>query len=682
MRRIRLFGLVAALVMAGLLGLLGSERISRPIFDQWQRLSPRPAEPSRVEIVWIDEASIKTIGPWPWPRYIMAKLVAKLEEDQPRLIGLDMLFPEADRSSPDAFARLYPELSASAAAEIRSMPSMDGLFGQVIGQAPVVLGRGGLDVAPVKDPPVMAVEARFSKPLPNGVKSWGQVIANIPALDDVGLGHGLLNGDPDSDGIVRHVPLVARVAGAAMPGFALELARIASGIETLEPVADGDRLTGIRLGQAWLPTLPDGRMRVPYRAATRRPALSALDILYDLPPSARVKGKIVIVALSGTGTADVISTPLSEKTYGAVVHADALEAMLEGRTLARPDWASPFEALLAILLVAVAIRVLPLFRGAGAALAAAGVIVLTFGASWAAFVQGYLIDPVGPILTAAAAGMTMLVLLFAKARRDRFALAASLQEQRLGAARAAGELSAARDIQLGMLPRRDTLAGFDPAVELDALIEPARSIGGDFFDTIRLDNDRVCFLVGDVTGKGVPAALFMALSKALAKSVLLRDGNDLAAAMTRLNDEIARDNREDMFVTMLVGLLNTRTGTLELCNAGHENPWLVTAQGDVRHLSPGGGPPLSVAPGYVYNCEFVTMGKGDALVIVSDGITEAQSPSGGFFGSARIAEVLGACAGKVEVSEVSEALLAEVRAFEAGADPTDDLTVLVFRYLT
>ena len=681
-RRIRLFGLVAALAMAGLLGLFGSERVSRPIFDQWQRLSPRPAEPTKVEIVWIDEASIRTIGPWPWPRYIMAKLVAKLEEDQPRLIGLDMLFPEADRNSPDAFVGLYPELSASAAAEIRSMPSMDNLFGQVIGQAPVVLGRGGLDVAPTTDPPMMAVEARFVRPLPKGVKSWGQAIANIPALDDVGLGHGLLNGDPDEDGTVRYVPLAAVVAGQAMPGFALELARIASGIEALEPVADGDGLAGIWLGRTWLPTLPDGRMRVPFRAETSQSALSALDILYDLPPSKRVKAKIVIIGLSGAGTADVVSTPLAEKTYGAIVHADALDAMLAGRTLARPGWAWLFEGLLAIMLVGVAIRVLPLFRGAGAAFGTAGVIVLAFSGSWAAFTQGLLLNPVGPVLTAAAAGMTMLVLLFAKARRDRIALTESLQEERLSAARAAGELSAARDIQLGMLPKRDTLADFDPAVELDALIEPARSIGGDFYDTIRLDSDRVCFLVGDVTGKGVPAALFMALSKALAKSVLLRDGKDLATAMTRLNDEIARDNGEDMFVTMLVGLLNTQTGALELCNAGHENPWLVTEQGDVRHLRPEGGPPLSVAPGYLYDCETLTMEKGDTLVIVSDGITEAQSPTGGFFGSHRIADVLKASVGTSKIDEVSNALLAEVRIFEDGAEATDDLTVLVFRYLT
>lgn len=681
-RRIRFFGLVAALAMAGAIRLVGSESLSRPMFDFWERLDPRPAEPAQVEIVWIDEASIRTIGPWPWPRYVTAKLVAKLVEDQPRLIGLDMVFSEADRNSPEAFVGLYPELSPSAAAEIRSMPDMDHLFGQVIGRAPIVLGRGGLDASPVKNPPVLALGAQLSRPLPKAVRGWGQAIANIEVLDDVGLGHGLLNGDPDPDGVVRHVPLVASVAGQATPGFALELARIASGEDVLEPVASGDGLAGIRLGKTWLPTLPDGRMRVPFRAASRRPPVSALDILYDLPPSARVKGKIAIVGLSGAGTADVISTPLVAKTYGAIVHADAVEAILGGKTLSRPGWAWLFEGLLTILLVAIVIRLLPRLKGTGPVLGASGVVALVFAGSGLAFRQGLLLDPVGPLLTAAATGATMAALLFARARRDRRDLTASLQEQRLVAARASGELSAARDIQLGMLPTREGLSGFDPRIELDALIEPARSIGGDFYDAIRLDKDRVCFLVGDVTGKGVPAALFMALSKALAKSVLLRDGRDLGAAVTRLNDEIARDNREDMFVTVLFGLLDTRTGLLELCNAGHENPWLVTGSGDVRHLRPEGGPPLSVAPGFIYECESVAMAKGDALVIVSDGITEAQSPAGGFFGSDRIADVLKGWAGQEPVSAASDALLREVRAFENGAEATDDLTVLVFRYLT
>lgn len=680
-RRIRLFGLAAALAVAALLTSLG-DAVSRPVFDLWQKLSPRDSTPSRVEIVWVDEASIRTIGPWPWSRYMTAKLIAKLAEDQPQLIGIDMLFPEGDRNGPDAFVKLYPELAPGTAAEIRALPSMDRLFGQVIGQAPVVLGRGGLDAEPLDIPPAAAVEARFTGPLPEGVKSWGQAILNIPALDDVGLGHGLLNGDPDSDGTVRYVPLVASVAGQATPGFALELARIASGVEAIEPIVARGDLKAVKLGKTILPTLPDGRMRVPFRKTARSEPVSALDILYDLPPSKRVKGKIVIVGLSGAGTADVVSTPLDGKTYGAIVHADAIQAILDDKPLYRPGWAWIFEGALAVLLVAFAIRLMPRLRGIWPPATAIAVTAAVFAGSWLAFVNGLLIDPVSPLLTAAATGSTMIVLLYDQSRRDRRALGERLEEQKLVAAKASGELSAARDIQLGMLPAREGMAGFDPSVELDALLEPARSIGGDFYDTMRLSDGRIAFLVGDVTGKGVPAALFMALSKALTKSVLLRDGHDLAAAMTRLNDEIARDNSENMLVTMLVGVLDPKTGALELCNAGHENPWLVTAGGAVSQIKPDGGPPLCVMPGYRYDTEIVELARGDALVIVSDGISEAQSPDGGFFGSERIAKTLETWRGTGGVARASDALLEQVRLFEDGADATDDLTVLVFRYLT
>jgi adenylate cyclase len=674
-RRRALFGLVAALCAALLLSIAGGDRVSRPVFDQWHRTFPQPASPRQVEIVWIDEASVRTLGPWPWPRYTMARLVAKLGEDKARLIGLDMLLPEPDRQNPEAFVRLYPELAGDTAAEIRALPSMDALFGQVIGQTPVVLGRAGVDAPALKTPPALAVEARFSRPLPPGVRRWGQALANIAEIDDVGLGHGLLNGDADSDGIVRRVPLVGRVAGADTPGFALELARVAGGAGQLEPVIKNNTLRAISLGGILLPTRPDGTMPVPFRAPSAAPPLSALDILYDLAPSARVEGKIVIVGLSGVGTADVVSTPLAAQGYGATVHADAVEAIVAGTTLSRPPWAWLAEALLTLVLLVIAVAGMPGMRARWAGLAGFAAILITFAISAAAFRAGLLIDPVTPVGIAAAAAVTLLLLLFAKARND-------LQDQRLIAARADGELSAARTIQLGMLPSRDTLAGFDPAVDLDALIEPARSIGGDFYDAIRLDEHRIIFLVGDVTGKGVPAALFMALSKALAKSVMLRDGADLGAAVSRLNDEIARDNRETMFVTMLVGLLDTRSGALSLCCAGHENPWLVRASGAIEALRPDGGPPLAVAPGFSYPAESWQLGRGDALVIVSDGITEAQSPEGGFFGTGRIERILRRWASDQPAQAASDALLEEVRIFEAGAEATDDLTVLVVRYLT
>ena len=677
----RLAGLIAALLMAALLQFIGPERVSRPLFDAWQRLAPRDLSQTDVRIVWIDEISVKRYGAWPWPRHLLAQLAANLANANAKLVGFDIIFPEADPVSPKNFTFIYRSLSPAAAAEIDRLPSTDASFAAMIGQTPVVLGRIGLDAPPLKTPPVLAVEAQFVQPLPASVKSWGRALSNISTIDDVGLGHGLLNGDRDSDAIVRRVPLVGKVAGTDMPGFALELARVATAVDQIVAESDQGQLRAISLTKTRLPVEPDGSMRLHFGNFPTEATIPAIDVLDGSLDPKRVAGKIVLVGISGAGTADIVTTPLAVGGYGTEIQANAVDSILAGATLERPRWAWIVEGLLAVLLVLVAVRLMPRLRPLAAGLVACVTILALLGLSLVAFARaGLLLDVLSPLLTAGATGVTMVIMLFARARRQRAQLTATLQDERVVAARSAGELAAARDIQIGMLPPREGLAAFDPAVALDALIEPARSVGGDFYDAIRIDATRVCFLVGDVTGKGVPAALFMALSKALTKSVLLRDGHDLAAAVTRLNDEIARDNREDMFVTMIFGLLDTASGALALCNAGHENPWLVRANGSVTHLSPDGGPPLSVAPGFPFEVETIQLAAGDAVVFVSDGITEAQSPMHDFFGTERLAAVLVRLASTPEISATSDALLKEVRLFENGAEATDDLTVLAFRY--
>lgn len=679
--RARLAGVAAGVLVIWTLALTGSGVVSRPVFDAWQRLAPRPIDDANVAVVWIDEESIRAIGPWPWPRYVLARLTERIAAAQPRVIGFDMIFPEEDRIGPPQFAALYPELSDAARAELLALPSLDAAFGRVIGRAPVVLARAGIDAPPDPAAQPLAVEARFSASVPEGVASWPRALANIPAIDDVALGHGLINAEPDSDGVVRRVPMVARVVGAANSGFALELARVALGEAELELTTMGGRLREVRLGPHAFPTNPDGTIRVPFGTLPARANHSALDVLGPASPAAALRDRVVIVGLSGAGTADVVATPLAAKIYGAAVQAAVTDAILVGASLSRPWWSRAAELALAGLLGAVAVFALPRLRPtAGVALTVAigGAVLL---ASFLAFRQaGLLLDPALPLLVAAGAGAVTLMQLFSEGRRDQRRLEAALQQQRLAAARAAGELNAARDIQLGMLPPRHSLAALHGAVELDALIEPARSVGGDFFDAFALDEHRLCFLVGDVTGKGVPAALFMALSKALAKSVLLRQDGDLGAAMTRLSHDIARDNREDMFVTMLAALLDTRSGRLLLCNAGHEDAFRIDPGGAVSELACDGGPPLAVAPELAYVAEAIDLAPGDSVVIVSDGITEAQDPEGSILGRARAAVALAAWGNRGAIDGATACLLAEVRNFEAGGEPTDDVTALAFRF--
>jgi CHASE2 domain-containing sensor protein len=505
--RPRLGGLIAALLMAATLQAIGPERVRRPVFDAWQRLAPRDLTYTPVRIIWIDDASIRKLGAWPWSRYLMARLTERIATGRPKVIGYDMLFSEPDRARPETFAALYPELDGATAQKVRALPSMDHVFAQVIGQSMVVLGRAGIDAPPLATSPALAVEARIPKPLPKSVQGWGQALANIPEIDDVAIGHGLLNGERDGDGVVRRVPLVGRAAALDMPGFALELARIAKGEQALAPVG-GAVLSGIQLGKASLPVSPEGRMAFRFGALPKTSQVSALDILDGTIGQAALKDKIVIVGLSGAGTADLVATPLSPGVYGSVVQAEAVDAILGGGALERPGWAVWMELICAVLLVGLAVRLLPRLSplsGAGVALGALGLLM---GGSLLAFSRaGLLIDPLSPLLTAAAAATAMFALMFGESRR-------LVEQQRLSAARASGELAAARTIQLGMLPTRASLATLHPRVAVDALIEPARSVGGDFFEAIPIGPHHLCLLVGDVTGKGIPAALFMALSKA------------------------------------------------------------------------------------------------------------------------------------------------------------------------
>jgi len=681
-RRVRLAGLATALTTAALV-LLAGDRLGRPLFDSFQTLSPPAPSSDQVRVVVIDADSLRAVGGWPWSRFYMARLVEEIARRGATAIGIDVLMPEPDRLDPPRFADLYGELAPAAAAEVRALPSMDAIFARVIGRTPVVLARAGvqaqsfdaLDRSPAPLPP----EARFSKPLPNGVKAFPYAIANLPMLDGAALGHGVVNGDPDDDGVVRRVPLVATVAGAPTPGFALELARIAKGVERIELATTGGRLAAVRVGDRTLPASAKGELALRFGDWRGIPTTSAADLLRRGLPDDLFKGKIVLVGLTSAGASDVVTTPRAREP-GVFVQAQAVDAILRGDGLRRPAWAPWAEwsaGLLLALAAGVAAPRAPLLVASAAALAAlAGALV----ASWSGFLSGMLLDPFPVLAPAAATAAATVVALFVEGRALQAKLRGELEQERLQAARVAGELAAAAEIQSGMLRPRRELAGLAPGVDIDALLQPARNVGGDLYDAFMLDEARVCFLVGDVTGKGVPAALFMALGKSLARSLLARDeGHDLASAVARINAELSQDNRQDMALTLLVGVLRPNDGGVDLVCAGHENPLIARRDGDVRELELRGGPPLCVDPMFPYAVERCQLSPGETLLAFSDGLTEAQARDGALWPrDARLAAV-GRAAAAPTAAAMVDALAAAVRAFEAGAEPSDDLTILAVR---
>ena len=681
-RRVRIGGAAAALIAMALVLLLGG-RLSRPLFDLFQNLSPAPPVSRQVHVVVIDADSLKAIGGWPWSRFYLARLVEEIGNRGASAIGLDILMPEPDRLTPTRFADLYGELTPPTAAEVRALPSMDAVFARVIGRNPVVLARAGvrtrsfdaLDQDAVPLPP----EARFSKALPSGVTSFPRAVANLPLLDGAALGHGLVNGDADDDGMVRRAPLVATVAGQPTPGLALELVRVAKGVDVLGLKTSGDRLVGVRVGERILPASADGRLALRFSDWRTVPTTSAADLLRKGLPADLFKDQIVLVGLTAAGTSDVVKTPRAGQTFGVFVQAQAVDAILRGAGLRRPGWATPLEWTLGVLLALAAWAAVSRLPTLGVVAVAVGGTILVLGASWAGFLAGLLLDPFPVLLPAAATTAATVAALFVEGRRLQERLRVTIEEGRVKAARVEGELAAAADIQSGMLVPRADLARLSDAIDLDAVLLPARNVGGDLYDAFMLDDGRLCFLVGDVTGKGVPAALFMALSKSLARSLLARPDLDLTEAVAAINVELSRDNREDMALTLLVGVLNTGSGEIDLCCAGHENPLVAGPDGQVRDVPLLGGPPLCVDDSFPYPIERLTLLPGETLLVFSDGLTEAQAPDRALLTRADLFALVGRAAQGETSAAMVDGVVAGVRAFEAGSEPSDDLTVMAVR---
>jgi adenylate cyclase len=246
-------------------------------------------------------------------------------------------------------------------------------------------------------------------------------------------------------------------------------------------------------------------------------------------------------------------------------------------------------------------------------------------------------------------------------------------------ARVAGELLVAREIQMGMLPDPRTIDGMPPTIDFFALLEPAQEVGGDLYDAFMLDEHRLFFMIGDVSGKGVPAALFMALTKTIAKILARRESVPPDRLMRLVNEEVSRENPAAMFVTAIIGVVDGRSGDVEFCNAGHNAPVLLRLKESPRELDGAGGPPLCVADEFAYPLQRLKLNSGDILLFITDGVSEAEDGRQAQYGSARMFD----CFTRRPPSGAAEActqLRADVKAFTAGAAASDDLTIMAMRF--
>ena len=645
-------------------------------FDAYQRLWPRQRSAQPAVIVAIDDRSLAKVGQWPWPRDTVARLVQRVAAREPAVIGVDILFAESDRTSPEQLAAQFGASDPKLSAILQGLPSHDLVLGQAMAQSRVVLGVIGTDGAGAGGEGF--APARMLGPPPK-LLSYHDGQRSRPDIDAGASGRGLFNAELD-DGVVRRVPLVANVAGYPVLSLPLECLRVAAGEPVFSVVSQPSRLLRVVIGDLSIPAQADGRLFVHYAGHSPSRYVSAVDVLEGRDAPDQIAGRVALIGVTGQGLVDQQLTPQGERLPGVEVHAEVIENVFEGSLLRRPFHGRGIEALAFALLAALSIAWVPRLSAPRSSLVLAGQAALLLGGGVGEyFWQRQLFDPITPLLGLGLLHALLVLATMMAIELERRSLAAKLVIEREAAARTAGEFEAGRRIQTGMLPRPDKVLAREDRVELFAHMQPAREVGGDLYDFFYLDQRRLFAVVGDVAGKGLAAALFMAVSKALTKSSSLRGRSGLGDLLESINIELARDNPDDLFVTLLAVCLDLDTGRVEYCNAGHEPLMLVPATGDVAVLDEGGGPPLCVFDFAVYTSSSLQLNPGDGLALVSDGITESLSPAGKLFGREALKTLLQSIPGS-SADELGRQLLARVAQFEDGTEPADDQTLLILRW--
>ncbi len=643
------------------------------MFDGYQRLSPRERVSDMVAIVEIDEKALARHGQWPWPRDRVAQLVGLIAQGQPAVLGLDVFFPEPDRFSPAVIARRLEGASPEVAALLGRLPSNDRLLGNQLARIPSVLGVAGLEepnprfAVPPPVPPVRFVDGAEA-----GIRRYAGHLRNVPEIEEGARSHGLHNGEPEG-GVTRLPPFVARFDAATVPALAIEMIRVAVDKPLTIARARGGRLE-MRFGGYVVPMQEDGRAYVHFGHQRPGQFVSAADLLDGTYDPSALKDKLVILGFTGLGLQDRVSTPAGDTVFGVEVHAQIAEAILEERYLSRLSYAPRIEAALLLAFGLGLFFLIPRSTaGRSATVLVAGMALLVAGGAVAFRFAGLLFDPVLPATGAILVFSVMQAGSLAEAQRQR-------QQLREQAARMAGELDAAKRIQMGLLPDPAEVFSGEPRVDVAALLEPARTVGGDFYDCFMLDGRRLFFVVADVSGKGLPASLFMASVKSIIKSAALTVEGSVGGILVRAQDEIHRENPESLFVTALAGVLDLETGELEYANAGHEPAWSHQPGGQPERLDHSGGPPLCVLDFHSYPSTRRTLQRGEWILALSDGATEAMNTAKEFFGSERLRTSLGWLGDDSGAGAIVARVRDDVRRFSGGAEPADDLTLLALRW--
>ncbi len=405
------------------------------VFDQYQRVAPRDYQPVPVKIVDIDDESLAKLGQWPWPRSVMADLLAKLREQGVAAVALDIVYAEPDRTAPALVAPswgLQPGDPLLAAVEAR-VKDPDRVLAEEIARGRVVIGVSMSDTS-TNYP--LTRKAGLSKIGGKGIDpadylvDYPGVIASLPILQEAAAGIGNINTVYDRDGIVRRVPLLVDGGGTIYPSLAAEALRVALGEKNFVIKSSGAQgtwlvgwragIVGFAIGKASnlpIKTDPEAQVWLRDTGHLQERYVPAWKVLAG---EADLGGSIVFIGTSAPGLKDLRSTPNASAVAGVEVHAQIVEQILTNDFLERPLWATELELVALLLLGGAMVWLLPRLGPTGCAILGGASIVAATGFGWWAFLdRGWLFDPAYPSAGALAVFTAGVLLSFRRSDQER-----------------------------------------------------------------------------------------------------------------------------------------------------------------------------------------------------------------------------------------------------------------------
>ena len=624
-----LYPLAAALLVTALVGSGLLQRV-----DRWAQdlLYQRPGAAGRdIVIIGIDDKALDMLGPYnTWDRNIIASVLEVLASDpdnKPAVTCVDVLY--AGRSSQQADQRL------AAAAEN---------LGNVV---TATLAEFGLGVT-WENGHATSMDA-------SAVINYEEPYEELAACTV----QGHINAMTDSDDVMRHALLYVEPESGRVYSMAYQAAKL-----FLEQKGKTPRMPAAN---------SRGMFYIPYtaRPGTYSDDISVVDLLMGNVPSGYWAGRIVLIGVYTGGLLDAYFTPIQrgKQMFGVEIQANVIQSLLDGNFKREiGDW--PQLIVIFILSLAAVILFLRLRLAPGGAVCA-GLAALGAGLPLLMYRLGWVVHPLWLPICALALYILALADHYVRAARERMALA--LENERIGA-----ELSVATRIQTDSLPRE--FPPFPERTEFDiyASMDPAKEVGGDLYDFFLIDEDHLGLVIGDVSGKGVPAALLMMVAAALIRNALMT-GDGPAKALQSVNAQICARNPDNMFVTVWLGVLEISTGKVTAANAGHEFPALKKASEHFELFKDKHGFVVGGMDGVRYREYQLALEPGDKLFVYTDGVAEATDSKEELFGTDRMIEALRSGEDGTPQA-VLEAVNRAVAAFVGEAPQFDDLTMLCLQY--